>query len=108
MTQPTDREIAASFDLWREYVDPDATTTREEFDALDLDERLALMASTFGPSVPTVEEVLDRSRVDQSGECAWGVEGGTVAIDEVPLRLALEAAYDPTMPDWPATVDLDA
>jgi len=41
------QEIATSFSLWGEYVDPDATMSEEEFNALGIDERLKLMAEAF-------------------------------------------------------------
>lgn len=41
-------EIASSFALWGEHVDPAATMTREEFDAMTIETRIALIAETFG------------------------------------------------------------
>ncbi len=40
-------EIATSFELWGEYVDPGGTMSEEEFNALGIDERLKLMAEAF-------------------------------------------------------------
>lgn len=42
-------EIAASWALWNEYVNTDATMTREEFDALTIEQRIALQVEAFGP-----------------------------------------------------------
>lgn len=42
-------EIAADWDLWCEFVDPDATMTREEFNALSADKKIALQVEAFGP-----------------------------------------------------------
>ena len=39
----TNEEIARDWNLWIEYVDPDATMTREEFDAMSIEERLEFM-----------------------------------------------------------------
>ncbi len=49
MTRPTRLQIAASYDLWLEYVDPQRTHSIEDFQALTIDEKLALMAEVFGP-----------------------------------------------------------
>lgn len=43
-TKYTREQIATDFRLWGEYVDTDATMTREEFDALTIEQRLELMA----------------------------------------------------------------
>jgi hypothetical protein len=54
-------KIASSFELWQEYVDPDATTSEEEFDAMGYAGRMALMVETYGPEpdqAPTGDEVL--------------------------------------------------
>ena len=37
----------------------------------------------------------------------WPTEGGEIQIATAELRPALEAAYDPTMPNWPAMVEID-
>jgi hypothetical protein len=49
MTAPTYAQQASSFDLWQEYVDPQATITREQFDAMSHVDRVALIVETFGP-----------------------------------------------------------
>lgn len=40
--------IAATFSAWREFFDTGATMTEEEFDALTMEQRLALLAEAFG------------------------------------------------------------
>lgn len=40
-------EIAASWSLWQEYADPEGVYTRREFDALPLDEKLAMLRAAF-------------------------------------------------------------
>ena len=47
MAQKLVHEIAQSFDLFGEYVDPDATVSREKFDAMSIEEREALIMETF-------------------------------------------------------------
>ena len=37
----------------------------------------------------------------------WPAEGGAIEITTAELRPALEAAYDPTMPNWPAMVEIE-
>ena len=49
MKQPTSDQIAASFELWQEYIDPMASIDFEEFLALTHNERLALIVQTFPP-----------------------------------------------------------
>jgi hypothetical protein len=34
------------------------------------------------------------------------VQGGSIMLETAELRLALEDAYDVSMPDWPAMVEL--
>lgn len=43
----TDEQLAGSFELWQEYIDPDGTINCEEFSALTHSERLALIVQTF-------------------------------------------------------------
>jgi hypothetical protein len=38
----------------------------------------------------------------------WRSGPGILQVQEDELRPALEAAYDPTMPDWPAMVEIDS
>lgn len=42
-------EIANDYTLWIQYVDPDATITREEFDAMSEEKKVALQVEAFGP-----------------------------------------------------------
>jgi hypothetical protein len=37
----------------------------------------------------------------------WGVNGGEIMVPAGELRTALEAAYDPTMPNWPGMVEIE-
>ena len=43
--------IIRSWDLWCEYVDPSATMTEAEFDAMTLEERRAFVVGCFGEEV---------------------------------------------------------
>lgn len=45
--QHTAQDFAENFDLFAEYIDPDATTSREEFEAMTMDERLALIEAVM-------------------------------------------------------------
>ena len=58
MPAPTYADIAASFGLWGEYVDPDMTFSEEEFEAMSSEQRIALMVECFGPE-PTDAEISD-------------------------------------------------
>ena len=48
MSRYTNEQIASDFDLWGEYYDTGATMTREEFDALTIEQRIALLVDVFG------------------------------------------------------------
>jgi hypothetical protein len=61
MARPTYDKIANSFDLWCDYVDPNATTSRADFEAMSHADRMALIVGMFDPEpkrAPTVDEVL--------------------------------------------------
>lgn len=47
MKHPTRQEIAKSFDLWNEYVDPQATMTKDEFNKLTTAEKIELQRQIF-------------------------------------------------------------
>ena len=105
---PPFEKIAADFDLWQEYIDPDATMLREEFDGMSHGERLAFINENFDPEVPTVEKVLGSCPDRGNDNRGWRTEGGEIVVDAIELEYALERAYDPTMPNWPAMVEIDA
>jgi len=44
-------EIAQDFSLWGEYVDRDATMTEAEFDALSVEQKIALQVEAFGEEI---------------------------------------------------------
>ena len=46
--QFTYAEIANSWNLWIEYVVPDGNMTREEFNAMTTDQKIALQVESFG------------------------------------------------------------
>ena len=48
MAKYTNEQIAQSLNLWNEYFNVDALMTDEEFNAMSLDERLALLVEAFG------------------------------------------------------------
>lgn len=61
---------------------------------------------------PTVDEILSDTCcgvLHASGVTLhdWAVEGGTIQVSAADLRPALEAAYDPAMPDWTALISYD-
>jgi hypothetical protein len=104
---PPYEKIAADFNLWQEYIDPDDTMTLEEFDGMSHGERLAFINENFGPEVPTVEKVLSSCPDRGNGKRGWRTEGGEIVVDAIALECALERAYCHTMPDWPAMVEID-
>jgi hypothetical protein len=52
MSSPTYAECANSWSLWQEYVDPNATMTETEFDAMTIEDRMSMMVECFGPEQP--------------------------------------------------------
>ena len=62
--------------------------------------------TTMTQPIPTVDDVLARTH-----SCwdlhEWGADGGVIRVTRAELRLALEAAYDPTTPNWPAMVEIE-
>ena len=45
----TYEQCATDWTLWTQYVDTDATMTREEFDALSVEAKIAMQVEAFGP-----------------------------------------------------------
>ena len=43
------QEIAESWTLWAEYIDPGATMTASEFEAMTISDRLDIIVDCFGP-----------------------------------------------------------
>lgn len=48
MSTHTYEQCATNWNLWQEYVDTNATMTREEFDALSIAEKVAMQVEAFG------------------------------------------------------------
>jgi hypothetical protein len=57
-------------------------------------------------TVPTVDEILARTHLGGHFH-EWGADGGVIRVTRDELRPALEVAYDPLMPNWPAMVEID-
>lgn len=49
MSKHSYNEIANSLNLWNEYFNTGAAMTDDEFHALDVDARVALLVEAFGP-----------------------------------------------------------
>lgn len=45
----TYEEIAESFSLWQEYVDPGALMDESEFESMPISERIQFQVNCFGP-----------------------------------------------------------
>jgi len=101
-------KIASSFELWQEFADPDGTTSRKEFDAMSHADRVATQVEAFGPEdlVPTVADLLEQTAIS-NGLHRWDVEGGSIEVPADVLRPILEDAYDPSMSNWPAMVEIE-
>jgi hypothetical protein len=57
-------------------------------------------------TTPTVDDLLQSTAIG-NGLHDWHCEGGTIRVSTDDLRQALEDAYDPMMPNWPALVEID-
>jgi len=57
-------------------------------------------------TIPTVEDLLQSTAIGW-GKHQWRIDCSVITVDHNELREALEDAYDPTMPSWPAMVQLD-
>jgi hypothetical protein len=53
--------------------------------------------------VPTVDDLLQATHTG-NGIHHWHFKGGVITIIRAQLILALEAAYDPSMENWPELV----
>ena len=62
--------MAQSWDLWREYIDPDATMTKAEFDEMTVEQRISLIESAFDDDY---DEETNPDGVDTYH--AWDCEG---------------------------------
>ena len=51
MSKYTYAEIAESYNLWVEYVDPDAAMSESEFNDMSTEAKIALQIEAFGPEV---------------------------------------------------------
>ena len=67
---------------------------------------LANAAAVMTQPIPSVESMLGATLIS-NGLHRWPVEGGEIQIATAELRLALEAAYDPFMPDWPSMAEIE-
>jgi hypothetical protein len=56
--------------------------------------------------VPTVDDLLQATHIG-NGFHHWHVEGGVIQLTKDQLTIALEAAYDSSMEDWPAMVEAE-
>ena len=59
--QHTMTEIADSYELWAEYVDPDATMTEAEFDKLTIEEKVTMQLEMFPYEAAGEDEEAERS-----------------------------------------------
>lgn len=55
MTRPSYEQIAASFNLWREYADTSGAMSITDFEAMPPTVRVAVLVETFGPEEPQVD-----------------------------------------------------
>ena len=53
--QHTYAEIAADWALWNEFVNTDAAMSREEFDAMTVEQKVALQVEAFGSEPASAE-----------------------------------------------------
>ena len=46
--EPTYAQIASDWNLWADYADPEATMTESEFEAMSVEEKIAIQIECFG------------------------------------------------------------
>lgn len=70
ITKPTYAEIANSFALWMEYVDPSGHDTQEKFDSMSTEEKIAFQEKCFGPeaSINTYDYATDSEQGEIEAE----------------------------------------
>lgn len=56
MKKPSYADVAESFSLWCDYVDPMATMTKEEFDAMTIDQKVKMQEDIWGEEETEEEE----------------------------------------------------
>ena len=52
--EPTYAQIASDWNLWAEYVDPEATMTEAEFGSMSVEDKIATQVDCFGEEVEDV------------------------------------------------------
>jgi hypothetical protein len=57
-------------------------------------------------TVPTVDDLLSRTHIG-FGLHEWSTDADVFRLTRDELRQALEDAYDPLMPNWPAMVEIE-
>ena len=57
-------------------------------------------------TVPTVDALLASTAIG-NGWHDWPIEGGSIRVETAALRIALERAYDPSMPNWASVINED-
>jgi len=63
----TYQECAENFEIWAEYVDPDGTMTREEFDEMTTENKIQICVDCFG------KEKIKVNYQDDSDGRGWNV-----------------------------------
>ena len=58
--------------------------------------------------IPTVDDLLAGTDIGGGFHQWWGADCSVIRIARDDLRQALEDAYDPSMPDWPSMLEIDA
>jgi hypothetical protein len=116
LNRRTDRDISGGNFMGYLYQSPDGQQSTqvwftEEKNRLGQPGCFAQMFRDEPTAMPdpvlTVEAMLAATLIS-NGIHRWAVEGGAIEVTTEQLRVALKDAYDPTMPDWPAMVQLDA
>jgi hypothetical protein len=73
----TYRQIAESWELWQEYVDPQHVDTREHWDGMTTEERIGVLVACFG------EESAGAVLVQRSDSGTYQIIGEPESWDEV-------------------------
>ncbi len=82
------------------YFTPNQSPLNKIMTAITPDEMLDIMTAI------TPDEMLDSTAIG-CGFHSWGCETGSIRVTADELRPVLQAAYDPSMPDWPSLIGWD-
>jgi hypothetical protein len=74
MNKPTYSEIASSFALWQQYVDPQGLDTEEAFNSQSVKSKISCLKVRFGPDIAKIVRRADQITVINDGQVRFPIE----------------------------------